>query len=152
MSNLENEFEEFLTNINPDPDAVDYAQEAHKPLRDALSKDEDFGEFVVDTFLYGSYRRHTAVGTIKDVDIVLLTNFDEAEEPKTVLRKLKAALARHYDDPENPKYQRRSIRVDDPLPNNPDVEMTLDVIPAIIPTDAESPLKVPDREWFCRAC
>ena len=67
------------------------------------------------------------------------------------MRKLKAALARCYDDPENPQYQRRSIRIDEPLPDEEDVEMTLDIIPAVVITDKDSPLKVPDRvvkEWI----
>ena len=149
MTKLNSLFDRFLSNIEPDEDAVAYAQEAHKPVRDFLENDEKFGEFVENTFLYGSYRRHTAVGDIKDVDIVVLTNFDpESEEhtPQKVLRKLKAALARHYDDPENPEYQRRSIRINDPLPERSDVSMTLDIIPAVAPNGDDAPLLVPDRE------
>lgn len=142
-------FETFLHNIEPEPDAVAYAQEAHKPVRNALTEDEKFGQYVENTFLYGSYKRHTAVGDIKDVDIVVLTNFDisdPANTPQSVLRKLKAALARHYDDPENPEYQRRSIRINDPLPHRPEVTMTLDIIPAVAVNGEDQPLRVPDRE------
>lgn len=142
-------FKEFLHNIEPAPDAVVYAQEAHKPVREALADDEKFGQYVENTFLYGSYKRHTAVGAIKDVDIVVLTNFDITDPnntPQSVLRKLKAALARHYDDPENPEYQRRSIRINDPLPHHPDVTMTLDIIPAVSINGENQPLRVPDRE------
>ena len=149
MSKLNSLFEQFLTNIEPDEDAVAYAQEAHKPVRDFLENDDEFGEYIENTFLYGSYRRHTAIGDIKDVDIVVLTNFDTESEvytPQKVLRKLKAALARHYDDPENPEYQRRSIRINDPLPDRPDVSMTLDIIPAVAPFGDDEPLLVPDRE------
>jgi hypothetical protein len=143
MSKLESNFNEFLHNIEPDEKAVKHAKGAHKPLREYLSQDEEFAEFFVDSFLYGSYKRDTAVGDIKDVDIVILTNFSENDKPNDVLKKLKSALARYYKDPENPEYQRRSIRVNDPLP---DTDMTLDVIPAILITDDESPLKVPDKE------
>jgi hypothetical protein len=146
MSTIESQFKEFLSNINPDEDAVKYAQKAHEPLRDHLSKDKEFGSYFVGSFLYGSYKRYTAVGDIKDVDIVILTNFSEKEKPNDALKKLKSAIARYYKDPENQEYQRRSIRVNTPLPDNPSVKMTLDVIPAILPTDDESPLKVPDRE------
>jgi len=145
MSKLESQFEEFLHNIEPDKKAIKYAVKAHEPLRDHLSQDQKFAEFFIDSFLYGSYRRHTAVGDIKDVDIVILTNFTEKEKPNDVLKKLKSAIARYYKDPENPEYQRRSIRVNDPLPDS-DTDMTLDVIPAILITDEDSPLKVPDRE------
>lgn len=149
MAKLNEQFKTFLSKINPDKDAVAYAQEAHKPIRECLEFQDDFKEFVEGTFLYGSYKRHTAVGDIKDVDIVVLTNFDLANEentPKSVLRRLKAALGRCYEDPENPQYQRRSIRIDDPLPQHKDVTMTLDIIPAVLQDDEEGPLLVPDRE------
>ncbi len=149
MAKLNSLFQRFLSNIEPDPEALSYAQEAHQPVREALAKDEKFGQHVESTFLYGSYKRHTAVGDIKDVDIVVLTNFDTANPkntPQSVLRQLKEALARHYDDSENPEYQRRSIRINDPLPNNPDVVMTLDIIPAVAVNGEDQPLLVPDRE------
>lgn len=149
MAKLNEQFKTFLSSINPNEDAVAYAQEAHKPVRECLESQDEFSEFVEGTFLYGSYKRHTAVGDIKDVDIVVLTNFDLANEentPKSVLRRLKAALGRCYDDPDNPQYQRRSIRIDDPLPQHEDVTMTLDIIPAVLQGDEDGPLLVPDRE------
>lgn len=149
MAKLNTLFESFLSNIEPSEDAVKYAQDAHKPVRDYLKDDKEFKQYFVKSFLYGSYKRHTAVGDIKDVDIVVLTNFDIASEentPAKVLRKLKAALARYYNDPENPEYQRRSIRINDPLPDNPEVEMTLDIIPAVATDGEDQPLWVPDRE------
>lgn len=154
MTKLNTLFEMFLRNIEPDKKAVKYAYLAHEPVRDFLENDEDFGEFFEDSFLYGSYKRHTAVGDIKDVDIVVLTNFDpESEEytPIKVLRKLKSALAKYYEDPENPEYQRRSIRINQPLPDNKEVKMTLDIIPAVAPNGEDEPLLVPDRdveEWI----
>lgn len=149
MAKLDELFKTFLGNIEPDKDAVKYASEAHTFVREALEGDDIFGDYFEDAFLYGSYKRHTAVGTIKDVDIVVLTNFDLEDEnntPHRVLRKLKAALSRCYDDPENPEYQRRSIRIDEPLPDKEDVEMTLDIIPAVVVTNDKERLKVPDRE------
>lgn len=147
MSTQDDLFDKFLNKINPDSTAIKYAKKAHESVRECLEKQDKFSEHVIDTFLYGSYKRHTAVGDIKDVDIVVLTDFDPGEDtPERVLRQLKAALARCYDDPENPQYQRRSIRIDDPLPDDPDVLMTLDIIPAAIVGDKNSALRVPDRE------
>lgn len=154
MTKLNTLFEKFLSNIEPDKKAVEYAHSAHEPVRDFLEDDDSFGQFFEESFLYGSYKRHTAVGDIKDVDIVVITNFDpESEEhtPRKVLRKLKDALARYYDDPENPEYQRRSIRINQPLPDNEEVEMTLDIIPAVASNGDANPLLVPDRdveEWI----
>jgi hypothetical protein len=148
MAKLESLFDAFRSNIEPDEDAVAYAQDAHTPVRECLEKQDAFKEYVEGSFLYGSYKRHTAIGDIKDVDIVVLTNLDIADEentPQKALKRLRDALARCYDDPENPEYQRRSIRIDQPLPNNPEVELTLDVIPAVVVTDGDEPIRVPDR-------
>ncbi len=149
MAVLNDLFDTFLHNIEPDDEAVSYAQDAHQPIREHLEQDDQFKSYFEDTFLYGSYRRHTAIGTIKDIDIVVLTNFDTKapdNTPSAVLRKLKAALKRYYKDPENQEYQRRSIRINQPLPKNKDVEMTLDIIPAVPVTDDDGILLVPDRE------
>jgi hypothetical protein len=142
-------FKTFLSNIEPSPEMKKYAQEAHIPIREHLEKDEEFGQYFEDSFLYGSYARHTAFGNIKDVDIVVLTNFDPNDiehTPKKVLAKLKSALLRYYGDPKSTQYNRKSIQVLDPLPDNPDVEMTLDVIPTIPVYGNQEPLLVPDRE------
>ena len=142
-------FDTFLQNIEPAKEMKKHAQDAHKPVREHLKDDEEFGQYFESSFLYGSYARHTAVGNIKDVDIVVLTNFDPDNPdhtPKKALSKLKAALTRHYEDAKNTTYNRKSIQVLDPLPDELDVEMTLDVIPAIAIGDEHGPLLVPDRE------
>jgi len=149
MTKLNALFDKFLHNIQPDERMVKHAHNAHEPVRDFLENDEAFKYYVEDSFLYGSYKRNTAVGDIKDVDIVVVTNFDTGSEeytPQKVLRKLKSALAKHYGDPKNQEYQRRSIRINDPLPDNQDVEMTLDIIPAVAINGGDQPLLVPDRE------
>src|SRR4030066_843010 len=148
MTKLNSLFEQFLSKTEPDKKAIKYAHSAHEPVRDFLEDDEDFGEYFEDSFLYGSYKRHTAVGDIKDIDIVVLTSFDpdnEEDTPQKVLRQLKSALARYYKDPENPEYQRRSIRINRPLPNK-NTELTLDIIPASAVSGNDEPLKVPDQE------
>ncbi len=149
MATLNSYFDEFLSNINPDPKMVKRAVNAHEPIREHLATDEEFQDYYLDSFLYGSYRRHTAVGDIKDVDIVVLTKFDHnKDKPRAVLAKLKRALARYYENPDLAN-QRRSIRVDDPLPDDPNCKLTLDIIPAAIITDENGVLKVPDREDDC---
>lgn len=42
MAKLNSLFQRFLSNIEPDPEALSYAQEAHQPVREALAKDEKF--------------------------------------------------------------------------------------------------------------
>lgn len=142
-------FSTFLSNIEPDEEARRYAQEAHIRVRANLEKNPNFKQYVVGSFLYGSYKRETAVGDIKDVDIVILTSFDIKDKentPTKVLRKLKAALVRFYENPDAIEYQRRSIRVDEPLPERPEISLTLDLIPAVAVNGEDKPLHVPDRE------
>lgn len=149
MAKLTKSFDEFLSEIEPSKKAVKYASKAHTRIREHLEEDEEFKEIFEGSFLYGSYKRNTAVGDIKDVDIVLLTNFDPDDEentPQHVLRKVKEALNRYYEASDNQQYQRRSIRVDDPLPDEKDAKLTLDVIPAFAPYGDDEALLVPDRE------
>lgn len=143
-------FDEFLTNIEPEKKYKDYAAKAHSRVRDYLeSEDSQFSEFVIDSFLYGSYARHTAEGNIKDVDIALITAFDpdkEEHKPSKVLPKLKKALTNFYKDPGATDYQRKSIQVLDPLPEEADAELTLDIIPTILTGTDDEKLLVPDTE------
>jgi hypothetical protein len=149
MGKLSEHFDELLKRIEPDSDAVKYAKAAHVPIREHLETDKSFSEFFVNSFLYGSYARDTAIEDIKDVDIVVLTNFDSTKEenlPSEVLRILKESLNKYYEDDNSTEYQRKSIKVKDPLPEKQDVFMTLDVIPAIAVNGEDKPLLVPDIE------
>ena len=143
-------FDTFLTNIEPDKGVKKHAQEAHIRVREHLESDEsNFSQYVTGSFLYGSYKRETADGDIKDVDIALLTNFDpnsDDDKPSKVLPKLKKALNQFYKDPEATSYSRKSIQVLDPLPNVEDSSLTLDIIPAIAITTEDDVLLVPDMK------
>lgn len=145
MAKLNGLFDKFLSNIEPDTAAKEYAQEAHTRVTDFLEEDEEFRNHHIDTFLYGSYKRQTAIGDIKDVDIIVLTNFDPTLSPDKALQILKASLIRCYKDSDNLEYQTRSIKVSDPLPGTK-LALTLDVIPAIPLGGEDDPILVPDRE------
>lgn len=143
-------FDKFLENIEPKKKFKEHAIEAHTRVRDYLSDDDSqFSEYVVDSFLYGSYKRHTAQGNIKDVDIALVTNFDpytDEDKPSKVLPKLKRALNRFYKDPKSTTPNRKSVQVIDPLPDESDSELTLDIIPVVLTGDIDQKVLVPDRE------
>ncbi len=153
MTKLNSYFKEFLSKIEPSKEAKHIAQTAHTKLREFIEDDDVFGERVKDTYLYGSYRRNTAIENIKDVDIVLLTDFDitnSENSPKKVLSSLKDALSNYYDGPKDLAYQRRSIRVDKPLESS-DSKLTLDVIPAVECNNSTKEIFIPDRslnEWI----
>lgn len=150
MQTMDSYFEDLRKSIEPQKARKKEAQKADDPVRDHLETHESFAERHVTTFLYGSYKRSTAIGDIKDVDIVVITNFTTDDDPIDVLDELKDALAELYDEPDLAD-QRRSIRVDRPLPDVPDSELTLDVIPAIYQDedDPDGPLWVPDRDKKC---
>jgi len=147
MQKMSPYFEKLRKAIEPDPERKKEAQKADDPVREHLETVECFADRHVTTFLYGSYMRSTAVGDIKDVDIVVVTNYTINDDPVEVLDELKGALAELYDEPDLAD-QRRSIRIDRPLPDVPDSELTLDVIPAIYQDEDEpdGPLWVPDRD------
>jgi hypothetical protein len=150
MQQMSGYFDIFRQAIEPDKKHKEYAQNADDPVREHLAQHYSFAKRHVSTFLYGSYRRHTAVGDIKDVDLVVVTNFTTRDNPLSVLSELKDSLANLYDKPDLAD-QRRSIRVDRPLPNTPGAKLTLDVIPAIYQDTSkpDGPLWVPDREKKC---
>ncbi len=147
---INNYFDKFLENIEPNKKYKDYAIAAHTKVREYLeSEDSQFSAFVNTSFLYGSYARFTAEGNIKDVDICLIVNFDHTKaenSPSKVLPKLKAALTRLYKDPGATDYQRKSIQVLEPLPEDKETELTLDIIPAILTGSDQEKLLVPDTE------
>lgn len=149
MTKLNSYFDSFLENIEPSADAKKIAQQAHQQLREAIETSKKFGDCITDSYLYGSYRRSTAIGTIKDVDIVLLTNLNptlQENAPQSVLRRLKESLNEFYGEPKDTAYQRRSIRVDNPLRSVSNCELTLDVIPAVQVSEGRTELLIPDRD------
>lgn len=149
MAILNTYFEDLITDIEPNKKIKTYAPEAHIPVRDFLQKDIEFKDFFVNSFLYGSYKRHTAVGDIDDIDIAIITNFDpnnQLHTPVEVLKKLKKALNNYYEIEDNTEFQRKSIKVKQALPDISGVDISLDLIPAIAPSGENEVLLVPDRE------
>lgn len=138
-------FDELKSAIEPDTKYKEHAQKADDPVREYLCSDASFSNYYANSFLYGSYARSTAIGNIKDVDIVIICNYSNYSSPLTLLNKLRESLDGLYGNA-NLGDQRRSIRVDDPLPDIPNSELTLDVIPAIYQNGSDGPLWVPDRE------
>lgn len=143
--NLNWYFDELKSAIEPDTKYKKHAQEADDPVREHLRTDASFATYYANSFLYGSYARNTAIGNIKDVDLVIICNYSNYSSPLTLLNKLRESLEGLYGNASLGD-QRRSIRVDEPLPDVPDSELTLDVIPAIYQNGSDIPLWVPDRE------
>ena len=138
-------FDELKTAIEPDAKYKEHAQKADDPVREHLRYDASFAQYYANSFLYGSYARNTAIGNIKDVDLVIVCNYSNYSSPLMLLNELRESLESLYHNASLGD-QRRSIRVDEPLPDIPDSKLTLDVIPAIYQNGSDGPLWVPDRE------
>lgn len=98
----ENDFEDFLRNIEPSPSTKKYVSGIQTRLRDYLEKHEDYKEKVIDTFLTGSYAKHTCIRPTKydgktDVDIIVVTNYTDIDDSKVVLDELYRVCKEKYD-------------------------------------------------------
>src|SRR5579872_5068963 len=67
---LASDFGKYLSLIEPDEDAVGAAKSAHEKVRERLRDDAETKDAHKDTFLSGSYARHTAIHDINDVDVI----------------------------------------------------------------------------------
>lgn len=136
----EKNFEEFLHNIEPSLTTKRYVSSIQTNLREFLENHEIYKEKVVDTFLTGSYAKHTCIRPTKydgktDVDIAVVTNYTESANSKDVLNELYKVCKEKYD---NVTKQSRSIGIE--------MEGTeIDVVPMIEDT-ISSMYKIGNKE------
>lgn len=148
MRTLPTFFTQFLSKIEPSEDRAAVAQEYPAQIREFLHESELVTTVEPHSRLAGSYARHTAVGHIKDVDVLLVVDPSYRDQkPSVVLEDLASALeglpgALGDVGEVKLREQRRSVNV-----NLTDAEFQLDVVPVVIPDGTENPLLVPDREW-----
>lgn len=136
------DFRDFLSSIQPGDNDVADAKAAHEKVRDRLRTDEDFKEAHKDTFLSGSYARHTAINDINDVDVICLVDIDKSvTEPELVLAWTQSILDKYYT---KTKRQGRSVGAQAAK------GVWLDIVPATPMNGDDGPLWIPDRnakEW-----
>lgn len=139
---LDSYFSGLLGNIEPDSDAVKAAKKSHEELRKLIKNDDQISQATPESYLSGSYARHTAIKDIKDVDIILLLDLnvqDSNTQPHTVIAWVQASLQKYYS---KVRAQGRSVQVitDD------DNEFQLDIVPAIPISRSDGPVWIPDRD------
>lgn len=135
---LSGDFAGYVSSCEPDDDAVAAAKKAHEKVRDELKTDEDTKDAHEETFLTGSYKRHTAIHNIEDVDVVCILDLDiyaEGSEPEVVLTWLQGVLDKYYSET---RPQGRSIGVSAK-------GVWLDIVPGS-PVYPDGPLWIPDRD------
>lgn len=132
------DFKAFVSSIQPGDTYVAAAKAAHEKVREQLRTDSESKEAHKDTFLSGSYARHTAIKEIKDVDIICILDIDQTiTKPEIVLAWLESILVRLYG---KAKRQGRSIGV------TAADDVSLDIVPTTPISTDEGPLWLPDRE------
>lgn len=97
----ENDFERFLHNIEPSSTTKKYISSIQSNLREYLENHSTYKNKLIDTFLTGSYAKHTSIRPTKfdgktDVDIVVVTNYTESDDSKEVLDELYKVCKEKY--------------------------------------------------------
>ncbi|HAO6206333.1 TPA: nucleotidyltransferase, partial [Listeria monocytogenes] len=73
-------FSTLLSNIEPSKTTKSYVSSLQTNLREYLKKHDDYKSIHIDTFISGSYAKHTAIRPVseekkQDVDIIVITNY-----------------------------------------------------------------------------
>ena len=96
------DFNAFLSNIEPSKTTVSYISSIQTNLRSYLKNHKDYKNVHVDTFLSGSYAKHTSIRPVsgdkkRDVDIVVVTTYSAKDDACDVLEELKDVLLEKAD-------------------------------------------------------
>lgn len=94
------QFLDFLKEIEPSQSTKSICISAHSSLRGKLEKHETYKDIHLSTYLSGSYARDTALrpritnGTLRrpDVDIIVVTNYSQQDFPSDVIATLRKAV------------------------------------------------------------
>jgi hypothetical protein len=143
---IQDQFQRFLSDIEPSATTKSNASSAHTSLRAHLEQHEAFSQYYVSTFLSGSYKRNTAIRPITasgvvtrpDIDIIAVTSHILLDCQSEVLELLYSALEDKYGA-SCLTLNRRSVHVETSLAD-------MDVVPIIAPTGMEGTLYIPDRD------
>ena len=137
---LQKDFDEFLSNIEPSKSTVSYISSIQTNLRDYLKTHDTYTSIYKDSFLSGSYAKHTSIRPVKndkkrDVDIIVVTEHSQSDNSDEVLQELCDVLleSTKYDTAE---VQHHSVGVEMG-------QVSVDVIPVIVDSDDDSVY------WIC---
>ncbi|MBL8355324.1 MAG: nucleotidyltransferase [Delftia acidovorans] len=94
------QFLDFLSEIEPSQTTKSVCSSAHSTLREKLENHETYKNIHLNTYLSGSYARKTALrpqrkgGEVRrpDVDIIVVTNHTTSDLPSDVIKMLRSAV------------------------------------------------------------
>ncbi len=145
------QFRDFLKDIEPSETTKSNASSRHNELRDFLAADDEFKVHHIQTFLSGSYKRDTAIrprisnGVIArpDIDIIVVTDYTLDDDPSDVIDAVFNAVQRL-------KNQKTSYTAIHRQARSINVETTtvhMDVVPIIAPGGMEETLYIANRKY-----
>lgn len=87
------DFDAFLSNIEPSQSTVSYISSVQNNLRNYLENHTTYKNIHIETFLSGSYAKHTSIRPVandkkRDVDIIVVTSYDISADSSEVLQEL----------------------------------------------------------------
>lgn len=134
------DFNSFISNIEPKKSTIEYVSSIQNNIRDFLSTHETYSDIYDNSFLSGSYAKHTCIRPScndkkRDVDIIVVTNHTINDDSKIVLYELFDALV------SSSKYSTAQIQH-----HSIGIEMSqvsIDVVPVISDEDD------PDLYYIC---
>lgn len=122
------DFDKFLSNIEPSKSTIEYISSVQTNLRSYLESHNKYKDIHEVTFLSGSYAKHTSIRPVKsdskrDVDIIVVTHYDDKTNSSDVLRELKDILSEKkiYD---SARVQHHSVGIELE-------KISIDVVPVI---------------------
>ena len=140
---IQSDFNAFLSNIEPSASTVTYISSIQNNLRSFLKNHGDYKDVHVDTFLSGSYAKHTSIRPAagdkkRDVDIIVVTSYSSSKDSSDVLEELRDVLVQKHEY-STATIQRHSVGI----------EMggvSVDVVPVIADEDDDQLYYVGDSD------
>ena len=138
------QFKDFLSDIEPSKTTKERASSAHTGPRDFLASHDKFKKYHAKTFLSGSYVRDTAIRRRKedkeeeraDIDVIVVTRHTKADKPEDVISLLYKTLKEKYTGAEK-NVRSVTIRTDD---------FKVDIVPISAPDGMDGTQYIPDRD------
>lgn len=123
------DFDAFLKNIEPSATTVSYISSIQNNLRTYLKDHESYKSVHEDTFLSGSYAKHTSIRPVlgdkkRDVDIIVVTTYPSDKSSIDVLNELQDVLTQKSDYSSS-KIQHHSVGIDMS-------GISVDVVPVVV--------------------
>ena len=139
----QSDFNAFLSNIEPSASTVSYISSIQTNLRSFLKNHKDYKEVHVDTFLSGSYAKHTSIRPAagdkkRDVDIIVVTSYSADKDSADVLEELRDVLVQK-NEYSTATIQRHSVGIEMG-------SVSVDVVPVIADEDDDQLYYVGDSD------